>query len=151
MSRKFEILVIDDNPIDVTVLKKAFFNIHADCSFTEFEDAENALSYLQKVKVDNEAPFPDIIISDLVLPKMSGNELLATLKDDEALKRIPFVMFSSSNSETDVKTAYSYNVNSYIVKPSNVDVYKETILSIWNFWSNAVRLPDNQALAKRMI
>jgi len=151
MGRNLQILIIDDNPIDVIVLKKAFFNIHADCSFTEFEDAEKALSYLQKVKDEKEVRLPDIIISDLMLPNMSGNELLATLKDDDGLRAIPFVMFSSSSSETDVKMAYSYNVNSYIVKPANLEIYKETILSFWNFWSNAVRLPDNQSPAKKMI
>ena len=149
MSRKFQILIIDDNPIEVMVLKKTFSNINADCSLMEFGDAEMALTYLEKVKSENVVPLPDIIISDLLLPKMSGNELLAALKGDETLKKIPFVIFTNSSSEMDVKLAYSYNVNSYIIKPLNLDVYKETILSFWNFWANAVRLPDHQALSRK--
>jgi len=150
MSRKFQILLIDDNPIDVMVLKKTFFNLNADCTFTEFDDAEKALSYLQVIKAENGDALPDIIISDLILPKMSGNELLAALKDDDLFKSIPFVMFTNSSSEMDVKKAYSHNVNSYIVKPLSLNIYKETIRSFWNFWANSVRLPDHHAMAKRV-
>jgi CheY-like chemotaxis protein len=150
MNRKFQILLIDDNPIDVMVLKKTFFNLNADCTFTEFEDAEKALSYLQVIKEDKSDSLPDIIISDLVLPKMSGNELLAALKDDDIFKSIPFVMFTNSSSELDIKKAYSQNVNSYIVKPLSLNIYKETIRSFWNFWANSVRLPDHHDLVKRV-
>lgn len=143
MKRKFQILLIDDNPIDVMVLKKTFSNIKADCTFVDFVDAEQALNYLKNQKETGLNALPDMIISDLILPKMSGHELLSSLKNDDLLKSIPFVMFTTSSSEHDVKLAYRQNVNSYIVKPLNLNLYKETIKCMWNFWSCATKLPDN--------
>ncbi len=148
MKRKFNILLIDDNPIDVMVLKKTFSNINADCSITEFMDAEMAFIYLENIKKDNSNPLPDLIICDLVLPMMSGNELLSSLKKDSTLKSIPFVMFTNSSAENDVKQAYSHNVNSYIVKPLSLNIYKQTIRCLWDFWSSAVRLPDQTVMMK---
>ena len=134
MNRKFQILLIDDNPIDVLVLKKTFFNLNADCSFTEFDDAEKAFSYLKVIKEENEDALPDIIISDLILPRMSGNELLAALKEDDIFKSIPFVMFTNSSSEMDVKKAYSHNVNSYIVKPVQFESFAKAVADLGMYW-----------------
>ena len=148
LNRKFHIVLIEDNPIDILVLKKTFSNINANCSFSEFADAEKALVHLQNLKAVDSEQLPDIIITDLDLPRMNGHELLVLLKKDETLKSIPVVMFTNSSSEMDVKRAYSLNVNSYIVKPLNLAIYKETIRSFWNFWSTSVRLPDHHAILK---
>src|SRR5665213_3565016 len=106
MSRKIHILLIEDNPIDILVLKKTFSNINANCSFTEFYDAEKALTHLRDLKAVDSEKLPDIIMTDLDLPRMSGHELLEILKNDEIFKAIPVVMFTNSTSEMDVKKAY---------------------------------------------
>jgi two-component system, chemotaxis family, response regulator Rcp1 len=142
MNKSFNIVLIEDNPIDILILKKTFSNINASCSFVEFHDAEKAIRYLEDLEADDHEMLPDMIITDLHLPKMTGHDFLAILKDDERLRTIPVVMFSNSNSETDIKLAYHLNVNSYIVKPLSLNVYKDTIRSFWNFWGNAARLPD---------
>jgi len=142
MDRAFNIVLVEDNPIDIMILKKTFFNINAQCAFTEFADGEKALSYLETLKGNLSEDMPDMIITDLHLPRMNGHALLSILKADDSLKGIPVVMLSNSNAESDIKEAYNLNVNSYIVKPLNLGVYKETIRSFWNFWTGAASLPD---------
>jgi len=141
MERDFNIVLIEDNPIEVMILKKTFFNINANCAFTEFADGEEAMTYLENLKKKDAGSMPDMIITDLYLPKMNGLDFLTVLKKDEVLRTIPVVMFSNSNSESDIKQAYKLNVNSYIIKPLNLGVYKETIRSFWNFWTHAASLP----------
>jgi CheY-like chemotaxis protein len=149
MYRSFNIVVIEDNPIDLLILKKTFFNINASCTFIEFNTAELGLKYLEGLKSTNSSNIPDMIITDLHLPRMTGHDLVAVLKKDEFLRTIPIVMFTTSNSEIDIKLAYHLNVNSYIVKPLSLSVYKDTISSFWNFWANAARLPDPHVLLRK--
>jgi CheY-like chemotaxis protein len=142
MYRSFNIVLIEDNPIDMLILKKSFLNINASCNFIEFHDAERAVEYLEDIKAEGIDSLPDMVITDLHLPRLNGHDLLVILKEDQLLRTIPVVMFSNSASETDIKLAYHLNVNSYIVKPLSLAVYKETVSSFWNYWTNAARLPD---------
>lgn len=151
MAKAFKIVLVEDNPIDIMILKKTFFNIHANCEFIEFDNGEEALKFLEKRRDSGADDLPDMVITDLHLPKMTGHDLLAIIKEDDHLKSIPVVMFSNSNAETDIKLAYHLNVNSYIVKPLSLPVYKETIRSFWNFWGNSVRLVDHNSLLKKAV
>ena len=87
------------------------------------------------------APRPDLILLDLRLPKMSGHEVLAEVKSDPELKRIPVVIMTESDDEKDVRRAYDGFANCYVTKPVDMDKFIEAVKSIEEFWLTIVHLP----------
>jgi len=105
-------------------------------------DGVEGLEFLRKEGRHADAPKPDLIIMDLNLPKMSGHELLAIVKRDPALKRIPVIVLSTSAAEEDINRAYENYANIYFTKPRNLKYYDELIKVIEECWLNLARLPD---------
>lgn len=113
------VFYIEDNPADVLLLKTAikFRNLNID--LLNFSDGKEVLDYVKKLKADNYNNLPDLIISDLNLPKVTGKELIAELKKDEVFKKIPLIVCSTSNSELDKDDCTKLGVSSYHVKSIN--------------------------------
>lgn len=88
-----------------------------------------------------QAPRPDLILLDLNLPKKNGREVLALIKGDESLKRIPVVILTTSQAETDIIKAYELNANCYITKPVDLKQFIEVVRAIEDFWFTVVKLP----------
>jgi two-component system response regulator len=86
-------------------------------------------------------PRPDIVLLDLNLPKMDGREVLAAIKSDDALKRIPVVVLTTSDDEQDILKSYNLHANCYITKPVDLDRFLQVVKSIENFWFALVMLP----------
>jgi len=105
------------------------------------EDGEEALAVLRRQGKHAAARRPDLVLLDLRLPKMSGHEVLATIKTDPHLKRIPVVIMTSSDDEKDVLEAYDRHANCYVTKPVDMDKFIEVIRSIEDFWLTVVHLP----------
>jgi CheY-like chemotaxis protein len=105
-------------------------------------DGVAAMSFLQQRKAANLAQ-PDIVLLDLNLPKMNGQEVLAKLKMDQDLKRIPVIVLTTSQAEEDVLRAYNSYASGYITKPVSFDQFIKVIQSIENFWFTIVKLPPN--------
>ena len=103
-------------------------------------DGVEAMAYLRKEGKYHNAPRPDLILLDLNLPKKDGREVLAEIKNDENLKRIPVVVLTTSKSEADVMKAYGLHANCYVVKPVNFEQFAEVVRSIENFWFVVVTL-----------
>ena len=86
---------------------------------------------------------PDIILLDLNLPKMDGREVLAAIKDDKNIKRIPVVVLTTSKDDEDVLKVYDLHANCYITKPVDLDQFLNVVKSIKDFWFTVVKLPPN--------
>ena len=139
--RPLNVLLVEDNPGDVRLMREALGVSSWRKKLDAVEDGEEALAYLRKDAPYRDAPKPDLIFLDLNLPKKDGREVLLEIKRDEALRRIPVVVLTTSEAERDVSRAYDLHANCYIKKPTDLDEYLEVIRACENFWLNIVRLP----------
>jgi len=133
-----KVLYIEDNPADVILMKKAIKINNLAIELHNLTDGEQALDHLKEVKNRNYKNLPDLIISDLNLPKISGKEIIAEIKKDNILKNIPLIVCSTSNTARDIDDCNKLGVNSYHVKSINFD---ETI--------NLVTLLSNNYLSDK--
>ena len=137
-----DILLVEDNPGDVDLAREALDDSKMNNTLYVVEDGEEALEFLHQRGQYAEAPRPDLIILDLNLPKRDGREVLAEIKDDESLRRIPVVILTTSKAEEDVLKTYNLHANCYITKPLDLDQFLHVVRSIQNFWLSIVVLPD---------
>lgn len=135
-----EILLIEDSPSDVLLAKEALADTKIVNSLHEVTDGVEAMRYLRKEGPYTTAPRPDLILLDLNLPRKDGREVLAEIKSDESLKRIPVVVLTTSKSEADVMRAYGLHANCYIVKPLDFEQFAHVVRSVENFWFTVVTL-----------
>lgn len=139
--RLAHILLVEDSPEDVLFTEEALKEAKVANELHVAEDGEQALDYVNRRGSHADAPRPDLIILDLNLPKLDGREVLAELKDDPDLKRIPVVVLTMSASEEDVIRAYDQHANAYVRKPIGLDRFVEIVRSIDEFWLGIVTLP----------
>jgi CheY-like chemotaxis protein len=110
-------------------------------NFHTVEDGVEAMTFLRRQGAYAEAPRPDLILLDLNLPKKNGREVLAEVKEDPELRRIPVVILTVSQAEQDILKSYNLHANCYITKPVDLDQFLEVVKSIENFWLTVVMLP----------
>jgi CheY-like chemotaxis protein len=142
MSRPASILLVEDNPGDVRLMKEAFSMNGGSHRLNVAEDGEQALRYLRRMEPFANAARPDLIFLDLNLPRRDGREVLAEIKADEMLRRIPVIVLTTSEADADVRRMYDLHANCYIQKPENLDRYIEVVKACESFWLNVVRLPS---------
>ncbi|WP_199197456.1 response regulator [Chroococcidiopsis sp. CCALA 051] len=136
-----EILLVEDDSGDVQLTKLALEESKMSVNLHVVEDGVEALALLRKEGKYASTKHPDIILLDLNLPKKDGREVLAEIKADPNLKRIPVIVLTASQAETDILNAYNLNANCYIIKPVDFDRFVKIVQSIENFWFTIVRLP----------
>jgi chemotaxis family two-component system response regulator Rcp1 len=117
------ILLVEDNPGDVRLMREALATNGMSGTLHVVEDGEQALSYLKGREPFKNAPRPDIIFLDLNLPRRDGREVLAEIKANEALRRIPVIVLTTSESDSDIQRAYELYANCYVKKPADLDEY----------------------------
>jgi chemotaxis family two-component system response regulator Rcp1 len=139
--RPIEILMVEDNPGDVRLTVEALKEGKVRNNFHTVEDGVEAMAFLRRQGRHAEAPRPDLILLDLNLPKMNGREVLAEIKEDPELRRIPVVILTVSKAEQDIIKSYNLHANCYINKPVDLDQFLEVVKSIENFWLTVVMLP----------
>lgn len=139
--KPIEILLIEDNPGDVRLTEEALAEGKMCNNLTLAKDGIEAMAVLRREGDHADAGRPDLILLDLNLPKKDGREVLAEIKEDPDLKRIPVVILTSSKAEEDVVQAYDLNANCYITKPVDLDQFLFVVKSIENFWLSVVMLP----------
>jgi chemotaxis family two-component system response regulator Rcp1 len=139
--RPIEILMVEDNPGDVRLTVEALKEGKVRNNFHTVEDGVEAMAFLRRQGRHAEAPRPDLILLDLNLPKMNGREVLAEIKEDPELRRIPVVILTVSKAEQDIVKSYNLHANCYITKPVDLDQFLEVVKSIENFWLTVVMLP----------
>ncbi len=139
----FNILLVENSNEDILLIRKAFEHTQREPTLTVVKDGENALDYLYKrgAYTDDDTIRPDIIILDLNLPKISGLEVLRTIKTDIELKMIPVIILSVSNSPNDILACYQHQANCYLVKPRDFTQFMDLIQHFDEFWNGTARLP----------
>ena len=141
--RPIAILLVEDNPGDARLVREALKSAGIDSLLTVARDGEEALDLLRGIRPGREAVRPDLILLDLNLPRKDGRELLAEIKQDSSLQRIPVVVLTSSAAAQDIRTAYELQANSYIVKQVSLEEFTKAIASIHHFWLSLVTLPPS--------
>ncbi|MBD3369919.1 response regulator [Candidatus Fermentibacteria bacterium] len=144
--KPIDILLVEDNAADARLAKEALKDSKIRNELYHVEDGESAIDFLYRKGEHEKAPRPDLILLDLNLPRKDGREVLAEIKGDEDLRRIPVVILTISKDEADVLKTYDLHANCYITKPINLDRFLEVIKSIEDFWLSIVKLPPNGVL-----
>ncbi len=139
--KAIEILLVEDNPGDVRLIIEAMREAKLDNRFHVVEDGVEAMQFLRREGRFGDAPRPDLILLDLNLPKKDGRAVLAEVKADPVLKRIPVVVLTTSQAEEDVLRAYDLHANCYITKPVDMEQFMKVVAQIDEFWVRVVTLP----------
>jgi CheY-like chemotaxis protein len=141
MSRPIEILLVEDNPADVRLTQEALNEGKVLNNLSAVPDGVEAMKYLRGIGPYSERVLPDLILLDLNMPKKDGREVLAEIKTDINLKRIPVVVLTTSSAENDIMACYDLHTNCFITKPVELAQFIEVVKSIENFWIAIVTLP----------
>lgn len=140
--RPAEFLLVEDNPGDVRLTREALKECKMRNNLSVVGDGVEALAFLRGEGQYANAPRPDVILLDLNLPRKNGREVLAEIKSDPQLKRIPVVVITSSEAEQDIVATYDLHVNCYVTKPVDLDQFIKVVRSIGSFWLSIVKLPS---------
>ena len=138
-----EILLVEDNPGDARLTQEALKEGKIHTNLRVARDGIEAMAVLRREAPFADAVRPDLILLDLNLPKKDGREVLAEIRADPALKRIPVVVLTTSEAEQDILRAYDLHCNCYITKPVDLDRFITILQSIENFWLTVVKLPPS--------
>ncbi len=138
MQNSKPILLIEDDDVDVMTVKRAIRDLKVTNQLVSIGDGEKAIEYLRTESTTK----PCIILLDLNMPKMDGAEFLKIVKADKALKKIPIVILTTSNSDRDVIESFERGAAGYMVKSVDYEKFVETIRAIDQYWTLS-KLPSN--------
>jgi two-component system response regulator len=138
-----EVLLVEDDPGDVLMTREAFEDHKVKNNLHVVGDGVEALNYLRGEGEYVGSPRPDLILLDLNLPLKDGRQVLAEVKSDDKLRRIPIVVLTTSEAEEDVLRSYDLHANAYITKPVDFDRFVDVVRHIDEFFISVVRLPGH--------
>ena len=141
LGRPVEILLVEDNPGDVDLTRETLQDSKLLNHMNVVGNGVEAMAYLRRQGKYAEATRPDLILLDLNLPKKDGREVLAEVKADDRLRRIPVVVLTTSSAEQDILQTNDLHANCYITKPVNLDQFSAVVRAIEEFWFTIVKLP----------
>ena len=139
--RPFEILLAEDNPGDIRLTREALRATNINHHLHVVLDGVEAMAFLRHHGAYAGTPQPDLILLDLNMPRMDGRHVLALLKSDADLRRIPVVVLTCSQNETDIQAVYELQANCYVTKPSDFDEFMSVVKAIEEFWTITAELP----------
>jgi len=139
--RPIEILLVEDNVEEAELTLQALKEGRVRNRVHWVEDGEEAMDFLHRKGRHAAAPRPDLILLDLNMPRKNGLEVLAEVKEDSLLRRIPVIIMTSSDNEKHVLAAYDRHANCFVTKPIDVDEFLDAVRSIEDFWLTLVHLP----------
>ena len=140
-TQPIEILLVEDDPGDVLMTREAFEDYKIANRLTVVSNGEDAIAYLHRQGRFADAVTPDLVLLDLNLPRRDGREVLADIKGDPNLRRIPVVILTTSEAEEDVIAAYDLHANAYVRKPVDFEQFVSAVRAIDDFFITVVRLP----------
>jgi two-component system, chemotaxis family, response regulator Rcp1 len=143
-AKPIEILLVEDSRMDIKLTQEALQDAKIHNRLHVVMDGDKALDFLYKRGEYVNAPRPDIILLDLNLPRRDGREVLADIKQNPALRRIPVVILTTSQADEDILRSYDLHVNCYITKPVDMHEFLDKIRSLGNFWLSVVSLPQEE-------
>jgi len=144
IGKPIEILLVEDNPGDVRLTQEAFRDSKIRNKLHVVGDGVEAMAFLRREGTYAEAPRPDLILLDLNMPKKDGREVLAEIKTEEDLRRIPVVILTISKAEEDILKSYDLHANCYITKPVDLEQFIKVVKAIEDFWLTIVKLPRGE-------
>lgn len=127
------ILLIEDNPMDVDLTKRAFARRKLTNPINIARDGEEAVSWIARWEAGE--PRPVVVLLDLKLPKIAGLDVLKRFRSNEVSRKIPVVVLTTSSEDSDIEAAYEYGANSYIVKPVDFDKFMDVAEHIEIYWT----------------
>lgn len=136
-----DVLLVEDNPGDVRLTKEALKEGKMLNELHVVQDGVEAMAYLRKEGEYAGAPRPDLVLLDLNMPRKDGRQVLAEIKADKDLKRIPVVILTTSEAEEDIVKSYDLHANCYITKPVGLEQFVKVVKGIEDFWLSLVKLP----------
>ncbi len=139
-----EILVVDDNPADVALVRESLAETTHQSHVHSVVNAEEALAYLRRQGKYLTMVRPDLIILDLNLLHRDGHKVLTALKSHTHLRQIPVVVFSSSGSNGDIAHSYALGANCYVSKPADLKRFFSAVRAIEEFWFGYASLPERE-------
>jgi CheY-like chemotaxis protein len=139
--KPIDILLVEDNPGDVRLAQEALKDSKVRNNLFVVRDGVEAMAYLRREGKYADAVRPDLVLLDLNLPRKDGREVLAEIKGDVDLRRIPTVILTVSKDEADVLRTYNLHANCYITKPIDLGEFIKVVRSIEDFWLTIVKLP----------
>lgn len=142
--KEVHILLVEDNEGDIILTKEAFKTGAISNSVAIAKDGEEALDYLYARNKFTGVSRPDLILLDINLPKMNGQEVLEIIKKDRELKKIPVIMLTSSSATKDILDAYSNKVDCYLIKPIDFAKFAEAVAELEIFWFSLVTVSKNK-------
>jgi two-component system response regulator len=142
VTKPIEVLLVEDNPGDAQLTRIALSDGKMCINLSLTEDGVDALAFLRKEGKYLDAPRPDLILLDLNLPRKDGREVLADIKADPSLRRIPVVVLTTSQADEDILQAYELAANCFITKPVDFDQFVKIVQTIEDFWFTVVKLPS---------
>jgi CheY-like chemotaxis protein len=139
--KPIEILLVEDNIGDIRLTEEALKESNLIVNLHVARDGMEAMEFLRGEDGHDNAPTPDLILLDLNLPRKDGREVLQEIKNDADLKRIPVVVLTTSEAESDIITTYGFHANCYINKPVDMDQFIKIVQMLEEFWFTIVKLP----------
>jgi len=136
-----EILLVEDNPVDVLVTREVFDDSIIFNTLHVVQDGEEAMDFFYRRGRYAQAPVPDLVLLDLNLPRKSGREVLAEIKEDADLKHIPVIVLTTSEDEEDIWRSYELQANCFITKPVDISQFTHALKRLGDFWFTVVTLP----------
>jgi two-component system response regulator len=135
-----EVLLVEDDPGDVLMTREAFADHKVRNNLHVVGDGVQALSFLRREGAYVDSPRPDLILLDLNLPLKDGHQVLAEVKSDSTLRRIPVIVLTTSEAEQDVLRSYDLHANAYITKPVDFERFVDVVRHIDEFFVSVVRI-----------
>jgi CheY-like chemotaxis protein len=143
MTNTIHILLVEDNEADVELTRETLSS-NFEIKLSVAIDGAEALDFLIGKGNWSEPGCPTMVLLDLNLPRKDGRQVLAFMKSDDLLRRIPVVVLSSSESEKDITNCYDLGANSYIVKPIGLAGYRAAVQKLEEFWLGTATLPRRE-------
>ena len=142
-AQPIQILLVEDDPGDVLITREALEQSKVANDLHCVSDGEEAIQYLRQEGEYAGVGVPDLILLDLNLPRRDGREVLAEVKADPALRRIPVVVLTTSQAEEDVLRSYDLHANAYVTKPVDFEQFVRVVRQVDEFFFTVVRLPNH--------
>ena len=136
-----DVLLVEDDPGDVLMTREALTSAKVLHNLHVVDNGEAAVAFLRREGQYADAPRPDLVFLDLNLPRMDGREVLSIVKADDALRRIPVVVLTTSEAEEDVLRSYDLHANAYVTKPVDFSGFMRVVRQIDDFFVTIARLP----------
>ncbi|AGB37868.1 response regulator [Natronococcus occultus] len=143
-SESTNILLVEDNPGDVTLVREAFDEVADDVRIDTVPDGDEAMRVLSERR--ETGTLPDILLLDLNVPGMHGLELLESLQKSPELTAIPVIVLTCSDDETDIAESYNRRANAYLTKPDSSDGFVSLAQAVDEFWLRTAKLPTAPAV-----